>query len=129
MLRRSSETTPGQEAGIRALWAEGARRDDIAAAVGMTRDSFLIAQRRLELPPRPRSVGSGNRGVDPTGAEIRKPCAEIRGRWASEATTSSRSANPIGAASMEADRRILDPHLRPASNGDAGGRLSPTAGI
>jgi hypothetical protein len=81
MQRGSSETTPEQEARIRALWAENARRDDIAAAVGMTRDSFLVAQRRLELPPRPRSVGSGNRGVDPTEAEIRQACAEIRSRW------------------------------------------------
>jgi hypothetical protein len=84
MQHGSSETTPEQEARIRALWAEGARRDDIAAAVGMTRDSFLIAQKRLELPPRPRSVGSGNRGVDPTEAEIRQACAAIQLAWTDE---------------------------------------------
>ncbi len=84
MQRGSSETTPEQEARIRSMWEEGARRDDIAAAVGMTRDSFLIAQKRLELPPRPRSVGSASRGVDPTEAEILQATAEIRSRWTDE---------------------------------------------
>lgn len=81
MQRGSSETTPEQEACIRSMWADGARRDDIAAAVGMTRDSFATAQKRLALPVRPRSIGGAARGIDPTEAEIRQATAEIRSRW------------------------------------------------
>lgn len=73
--------TPEQEATIRSLWSQGIRRDDVARTAGLTVDQFLAIKDRLELPPRPRSLGSGSRGVDPTQDEIHQACAEIRSRW------------------------------------------------
>lgn len=78
--------SPEQLELARKLWAEGASRDEVCREIGVTVDRFN-ARLRDQLADLPRRGRGGNRRAptpDPTIAEIRSRCAELRRRWPAE---------------------------------------------
>ena len=80
------ELTDEQCALARNLWAAGEPRDGIAAALGISVDTFRarMTDQLRGLPKRPRSVNSGRRGVDPTPDQIAYETATLRASWPEE---------------------------------------------
>lgn len=84
--------SPDEEEAVRAAWAEGIRRDEVAARAGIT-VSRLVARLKdqlADLPRRGQGKGGGRRrrdddtGIDPTREEIMLRCAEVRRGWGHE---------------------------------------------
>jgi hypothetical protein len=80
--------TPDQERRVREAWAAGGRRDEVAAAAGITVARLVsrLADQLADLPRRGRGKGGGRRpkavdGPDPTQDEIRARAAEVRRTW------------------------------------------------
>jgi hypothetical protein len=75
--------TPEQLARARELWLAGGSRDEVARGIGVTIDT-LRARMADQLADLPRRGRGGNRRAptpDPTPAEIRLACAELRRQW------------------------------------------------
>jgi hypothetical protein len=68
---------------IREGWAAGKTEFELCAEAGITVDTFRERRRNqlADLPKRPPSNGSANRGVDPSPEEIRKLTERIRAGW------------------------------------------------
>ena len=98
------ELTTEQADTIRSLWNNGLRRDEIAAAAGLTVDSLIAAKRELNLP-RLRQSGGRVATVDPTHAEIREACAEIRKTWTVEEHAIRQGYRPLQDFHTEAARK------------------------
>jgi plasmid stabilization system protein ParE len=87
---RRQYLTPQEERRVREAWADGGRRDEVAAAAGITVARLVsrLADQLADLPKRGRGVGGGRRrkdeeadGPDPTQDEIRLLAAECRRTW------------------------------------------------
>jgi hypothetical protein len=77
---------PAQEQLVRRAWAAGVRRDEVARLAGI---SIHVLEARFrdqlrDLPRRPRGVGGGHRGGDPTPDEIAERAAEVRSLWSED---------------------------------------------
>jgi len=78
--------TPAQEQTVRAAWADGVPRDEVARMAGVT-IHVLEARRKdqlRDLPKRRQGLGGGRRGGDPTEDEIARLTREIQARWSDE---------------------------------------------
>ena len=75
--------TATQIATARRLWNDGLPRDAIAAALGISVDTFRarLRDQLADLPKRSRSMNSARRGIDPTPREIAAAAARIREAW------------------------------------------------
>jgi hypothetical protein len=70
----------------RLLWAGGQAAHEVAAAIGVTFDTFRarMADQLADLPPRSRAMTSGRRGEDPSPDQIRVRTAMLRRSWPDE---------------------------------------------
>jgi hypothetical protein len=100
------ELTPEQVETLRRLWTSGLRRDEIAAAAGLTVDSLIAAKRELDLPHLRRGCrGPRTPEINPTPDEIAAVCAEIRQGWTIAEHAIRQGFRPLEAAETEAARR------------------------
>jgi hypothetical protein len=97
--------TPEQVEAIRSLWPTGARRDEIAAAVGLSVDSLIAAKRELGLPSLRRGCRGPRREWNPTPVEIAAACAEIQRGWSPEETAVRQGYPPLGEVATESARK------------------------
>ena len=98
------QITPETEAKIIELWQQGASRDDICRACGLTVDTFIRARKQLALPPRALKTNSGRRGVDPKPREIRAACRRIQTSWSVEETALRAGYRPLAGDHRETIR-------------------------
>jgi hypothetical protein len=100
------ELTQEQIETVRALWNTGPRRDQIAAAAGLSVDSLIACKRELGLPDLRRGWRRvSGQEYNPTPAEIVSATAEIRKGWSPEETAVRQGYRPLDEAGTEAARR------------------------
>lgn len=97
--------TSAQKETVRSLWHTGARRDEIAAAAGLTVDSLIACKRELGLPSLRRGCRRPRREWNPTPGEISTACAEIQKTWSAEETAVRQGYRPLQDVDTEAARR------------------------
>jgi hypothetical protein len=70
----------------RKLWADGASRDEVCRAIGVTVDRFnaRLRDQLADLPRRGRGGSWRGPTPDPTPAEIALACAEFRKNWTAD---------------------------------------------
>jgi hypothetical protein len=106
------EITSAQIETVRSLWHTGARRDEIAAAAGLTVDSLIACKRELGLPSLRRGCRGPRREWNPSPDEIASACVEIRHAWSPEEHAVRAGYRPLEAVETEAARkhRIIPIH-------------------
>jgi hypothetical protein len=113
--------SPEQVATIRQAWAAGLPRDEVARLAGITIHILEArkADQLADLPKRPRGVGGGRRGVDPTPDEISDRAAAVRAAWPEHRYRGllENDAAPFHPERRAADRRqTVTPFRGPGGN-------------
>ena len=90
------DLTDEQIALAHALWVDGRTRDEIAAAIGVTIDTFRArcGDQLRGLPERSRSINNNRRGEDPTPEQIAHETALLRASWPDERFLPEKAAEP-----------------------------------
>lgn len=93
------------------LWNTNLRNDQLAEALGVTRDSLSSLRMRYGLPIRKHASLRGNYShqPDPTEDEIRERAAAVRARWTPEEEESRRlAAKPYTIPCFAYDGRTVE---------------------